>query len=75
MDRYQPEPVAELFARAGRNGVLVDDPDLDDALGAGALQEPRDLRAGDAEDLRDPGLRLAELVIEPACLDELLMAA
>ena len=34
-------------------GGLVDDPDLDDALGAGPLQEPRDLRPGDAEQLRD----------------------
>ena len=31
----------------------VDDPDLDDALGPGALEQPRDLRPGDAEQLGD----------------------
>ena len=72
MDGGQPEPLAELVAgrRLGRR--LVDDPDLDDALGPGPLEEPRDLRPGDAEQLGDARLRLAELVVEPARLDQLL---
>src|SRR5258706_7812921 len=49
MDTAQPEAFAELVSR--RRGLRrpVDDPDLDDPLGASALQQPRDLRTGDTE--------------------------
>ena len=53
MDRLEAEALAQLVAGGTGLGGLVDDPDLDDALGAGALQDPRDLRPGDAEQLRD----------------------
>ena len=57
--------------RGGRfGGVPVDDPDLDDALGAGPLQQAADLRPGHAEPIGDRVLGLAELVVQPARLDE-----
>ena len=55
--------------------VAVDDPDLDDALRAGALEEPRDLRPRDAELLGDRVLRLTQLVVQPAGADELVEVA
>src|SRR5258706_12431304 len=75
MDGVQAEAPVELVS--GRRGFRrsIDDPDLDDALGAGALEEPRDLGPRDAEQLRDTRLCLAEFVIEPARLDQLLEVA
>ncbi len=53
MDRLEVEALTQLVAGGTGLGGLVDDPDLDDALGACPLQDPRDLRPGDAEQLRD----------------------
>ena len=53
----------------------VDDPDLDDALGARPLEQARDLRPRDAELLGDRVLRLTQLVVEAAGPDELLEVA
>ena len=49
----EAEAAAELVG--GRRGVRgsIDDPDLDDALRAGALEKPRNLRPRDTEHLRD----------------------
>jgi hypothetical protein len=75
MDGVEAEAPAELVG--GRRGFRrsIDDPDLDDALGAGTLEQPRDLGPGDAEQLRNARLRLAELVVEPARPNQLLEVA
>src|SRR6185503_4966899 len=72
VNRPEVEAVAQRIGGGARLGRLVDDPDLDDALGAGPLEDPRDLRPGDAEQLGDARLRLAKLVVEPARVDQLL---
>ena len=66
----EPEPPAQRVGRWRLGGVPVDDPDLDDPLGPRPLQEPADLRPRDAEPIRDGVLGLAELVVQPAGLDE-----
>ena len=76
MDGIEPEAVPRASRAAGLSAVgPVDDPDLDDPLGSGPLQQPRDLRPGDAELLGDRALRLAQLVVQPAGADELLEVA
>ena len=60
--------------RAGGAGG-VDDPDLDDALGARTLEEFRDLRPRDTHLLGDRVLRLTQLVVQAADADELLEIA
>jgi len=70
--RGEPEPAHDRLGGRRAGGRLVDDPDLDDPLGPGALQQPRHLRSGHAEELGDAGLRLAELVVEATRLDQLL---
>ena len=53
MDGVEPEPAAELLDGGRRLERAVDDPDLDDALRPRPLEDPRDLRTGHAEQLRD----------------------
>ena len=62
-------------AAGDSTAVLVDDADLDDALGPGALEEAADLGPGDAEPVGDGVLGLTELVVEPARLHELVVVA
>ena len=71
VDRVEAKPGAQLLRRGRRLRRPVDDPDLDDAIGPSPLEESGHLRPGHTEQLSDARLRLAELVIEPAGLDEL----
>src|SRR5437899_3555014 len=72
MDGAETEPLAQLVTGGRYLGGSIDDPDLDDALGARPLEEARDLRSRDAQQLGDARLCLAELVVEPASLDQLV---
>jgi hypothetical protein len=72
VNRGEPEPGREHIRGRRVDRRLVHDPDLDDPLGPGALQQSRDLRPGDAEELGDARLCLTELVVEAARLDQLL---
>ena len=66
VDGAEPEGVTERVGGRRIGGAPVDDPDLDDAFGAGLLEELRDLRPGDAKQLCDPALGLAQLVVQAA---------
>jgi hypothetical protein len=68
--RTQPEPLPERVAGRRRHLRPINDPDLDDALGPGLLEQPRDLRTGHAHERRDRLLGLAELVVQAADADE-----
>ena len=71
----RPKRPRSASAAGLSTAVRVDDPDLDDALGPGPLEQPRHLRPGHAEQLGDRVLRLAELVVQAARADELLEVA
>ena len=73
--RIEPEPVSECGGSGTLDRGRVVDADLDDALRPGPLEQPRDLRAGDTEQLGDRVLGLAQLVVEAARADELLDVA
>ena len=74
--RHRARSCCRRASAAGTlGGRRVDDPDLDDALGPGPLEQPRDLRSRDAELLGDRALGLTQLVVEPARADELLEVA
>ena len=75
MDGVEPEPSDEGGGRRALDRGPIDDPDLDDPLGTGALEQPRDLRPGDPELFGDRVLRLTQLVIEPAGPHQLLEIA
>ena len=70
MDGVEAVAVTERIGGRGLRRGRIDDPDLDDALRPGTLQQPTHLRTRDAEPLGDRVLGLAELVVEPARLDE-----
>ena len=71
MDRIElVTPAQDVRRRAFYRGA-IDDPDLDDALGPGPLEQPRDLWPRDPELLRDRVLRLAQFVVQAARPDEL----
>ena len=48
VDRIEGEAARQLIGRGRDRRVAIDDPDLDDALGPGALQQTADLRPGHA---------------------------
>ena len=75
MDGVEPEPGPERVGGRALDRGPIDDPDLDDALRPGALEQARDLRPGDAELLGDRVLRLTQLVVQAAGPDELLEVA
>ncbi len=75
MDGVESVGVAQRVRRRGSRAGPVDDPDLDDPLGAGTLEQPRDLRPSHPEALGDRVLGLAELVVETAGLDQLFEVA
>lgn len=75
VDGTESEALAERVGGRRLRGGPVDDPDLDDPLGAGTLEQAADLRAGDAQALGDGVLGLAQLVVQPAGADELLEVA
>jgi hypothetical protein len=66
VDGFEPEPFPER-AGGGRHDVgLLVDPDLDDSLRAGLLEQLRYLWSGHPEQLGHAALGLAQLVVEPA---------
>ena len=75
VDTVEAVSLAERLARGALGRGRVVDPDLDDPLRASALEDARDLRARDAEQLRDGVLRLTELVVQAARADQLLDVA
>ena len=75
VDRLQVVRAAELVPGRRLGSGPVDDPDLDDPLGPRALEQARHLRPRDAQPFGDRVLRLAELVVQAARLDELLEVA
>ena len=75
MDRVEAVALAQGVGGGRLDGGLVDDADLDDALRPGALQEAAHLGPGDPEPVGDGVLRLTELVVQAARLNELVEVA
>ena len=71
VDGVEPEAVAERVGGRALHRGPIDDPDLDDALRPGTLEQARDLRPGHAELFGDRVLRLTQLVVQAAGPDEL----